>query len=119
MTAAVVELDRRARLQERRAKLRALRKRLDDEIRVLEVELGQYDAAERAETERVARNAANRRWRAKRREAAKLVEAATSDRCGTAAGYDWHRINGPWPLPIDDPCGCRAAHAEAERARAR
>lgn len=33
--------------------------------------------------------------------------------CGSEQGYQWHRhkrIN--WPLPADDPCGCRAAHRE-------
>lgn len=39
--------------------------------------------------------------------------------CGTEAGYQWHRHQwrkhriGTWPLPADDPCGCRAAHAGA------
>jgi hypothetical protein len=33
--------------------------------------------------------------------------------CGTERGYQWHRYNDRdnWPLPADDPCGCRAAHA--------
>lgn len=32
--------------------------------------------------------------------------------CGTERGYQWHRHNdrSNWPLPADDPCGCRAAH---------
>jgi hypothetical protein len=32
--------------------------------------------------------------------------------CGTERGYQWHRYNDRdnWPLPLDDPCGCRAAH---------
>jgi hypothetical protein len=32
--------------------------------------------------------------------------------CGTERGYQWHRHNDSfnWPLPPDDPCGCRAAH---------
>lgn len=32
--------------------------------------------------------------------------------CGTERGYQWHREHdrGNWPLPADDPCGCRAAH---------
>jgi hypothetical protein len=35
---------------------------------------------------------------------------------GTEAGYQWHRYRhkkhseGEWPLPADDPCGCKAAH---------
>lgn len=37
--------------------------------------------------------------------------------CGTEAGYQWHRYNEPdnWPLPKDDPCGCRAGHARRRR----
>ena len=32
--------------------------------------------------------------------------------CATEAGYQWHRYHerDNWPLPKDDPCGCRAAH---------
>lgn len=39
--------------------------------------------------------------------------------CGTDAGYHWHRYNEPdrWPLPVEDPCGCRAAHATRRRVR--
>ncbi len=38
----------------------------------------------------------------------------------TERGYQWHRHNDPdnWPLPADDPCGCRAAHAASEKFRA-
>lgn len=37
--------------------------------------------------------------------------------CGTPAGYQWHRYHEPdrWPLPKDDPCGCRAAHNQQRR----
>lgn len=37
--------------------------------------------------------------------------------CGTEWGYRWHRRHDPdnWPLPPDDPCGCRAAHTEWTR----
>lgn len=29
----------------------------------------------------------------------------------TERGWQWHRANLiDWPLPLDDPCGCRAAH---------
>lgn len=43
--------------------------------------------------------------------------------CGTDSGYQWHRYHDPenWPLPAEDPCGCKAAHSlrlrlrEAER----
>ena len=38
--------------------------------------------------------------------------------CGTEQGYQRHRYlarkgadGAVWPLPVDDPCGCRAAHA--------
>lgn len=39
--------------------------------------------------------------------------------CGTERGYQWHRYHDPdnWPLPADDPCGCRAAHAKHNRIR--
>jgi hypothetical protein len=42
-------------------------------------------------------------------------------RCGTERGYQWHRHHDRdhWPLPTDDPCGCREAHRVFERARAR
>lgn len=36
--------------------------------------------------------------------------------CGTERGYQWHRHQwrrwqrGTWPLPTDDPCGCKGAH---------
>lgn len=36
---------------------------------------------------------------------------------GTERGYQQHRSNGDWPIPKDDPCGCRAAHAAHEKAR--
>ena len=41
--------------------------------------------------------------------------------CGTERGYQWHRYHDAdnWPLPKDDPCECRAAHAAFERARTR
>lgn len=40
--------------------------------------------------------------------------------CDTEAGYQWHRYHDrdQWPLPADDPCGCRAAHARHNAARA-
>lgn len=36
--------------------------------------------------------------------------------CGTERGYQRHRYQArmqreTWPLPADDPCGCRGAHA--------
>lgn len=37
--------------------------------------------------------------------------------CATERAYQWHRHNGPWPLPAEDPCGCRAAHAAHWRAK--
>lgn len=43
--------------------------------------------------------------------------------CGTERGYQRHRDAyrkkgvGTWPLPVEDPCGCRAAHTEHNRAR--
>lgn len=54
--------------------------------------------------------------------AAEVLEAPKAGRpelprvCGTERGYHQHRHDarkgrGEWPLPADDPCGCRAAHA--------
>lgn len=43
--------------------------------------------------------------------------------CGTERGYQRHRHLyrvdqlGQWPLPDDDPCGCKAAHAAHEALR--
>lgn len=39
--------------------------------------------------------------------------------CGTEQSYQWHRYHEPehWPLPADDPCGCRLAHTEWNRLR--
>lgn len=43
--------------------------------------------------------------------------------CGTERGYQWHRNQArtgrsdAWPLPDDDPCGCRAAHLAHFHAR--
>lgn len=46
--------------------------------------------------------------------------------CGTERGYQKHRhaarkgaASAVWPLPADDPCGCRAAHREHEAVRVR
>jgi hypothetical protein len=36
----------------------------------------------------------------------------------TERGYQWHRYwRVDWPLPSDDPCGCKAAHAAHEALR--
>lgn len=37
--------------------------------------------------------------------------------CGSERGYQWHRYHDRdnWPLPDEDPCGCRAAHREHVR----
>lgn len=42
--------------------------------------------------------------------------------CGTEQGYQHHRYQArkagtPWPLPLNDPCQCRAAHRVSERLR--
>lgn len=46
--------------------------------------------------------------------------AAPKPPCNTETAYQWHRNNEPdnWPLPTDDPCGCRAAHRAHEAFRA-
>lgn len=61
-----------------------------------------------------------------RRRAVAQVEATLRPECGTRKGYNTHRYLaskgiGEWPLPDDDPCGCREAHRayEAEKYRRR
>lgn len=102
---AIALRDAKARLQQ----LEELRRRLDVEILGAE-----------ATVKRLAGIKARRRSR------------FDPPKCGTEAGYQSHRWRfrkhdiGVWPLPEDDPCGCRAAHArywhdsdatEAQRAR--
>lgn len=88
----------RARKLQRLLKLKALRSQVAAEIRAVESDLG------------------IRRHRSK----------YAPPSCGTASGYQWHRYqwqkdpeNNQWPLPPDDPCGCRAAHANQKRLRRR
>lgn len=86
---------------ERLARLYGLRDRVDAEIAALERTL-------RPRTE------------PKRRKASKFDPVE----CGTDRGYYRHRYLGkigqePWPLPPEDPCGCRAAHADVNRDRDR
>lgn len=50
--------------------------------------------------------------------------AARPTVCGTERGYHRHRYQArrgrePWPLPAEDPCGCRAAHSAHEALKAR
>lgn len=60
-----------------------------------------------------------------RQAVARKVAARPRPPCGTERGYQWHRARwrrlaeGLWPLPPDDPCGCRSAHRthEAEKKR--
>lgn len=50
------------------------------------------------------------------REAGALLDPArpSGGKHGTPYGYSWHRTNKV-PIPLDDPCGCRAAHARGRR----
>lgn len=63
---------------------------------------------------------ADRSHRAAIRRAQRVIDRPP---CGTEQGYQWHydhfrkRGKGKWPLPADDPCGCRAAHSAHETAR--
>ena len=89
----MTELEKRARLR----KLKALRAQVNSEISKVETDLGI------------------------RRHRSKYDEPPS---CGTNAGYYRHRYlakkdpeNNPWPLPKDDPCGCRAAHGANWRRR--
>lgn len=81
--------------EERLEKLRALRAKVADEVTREEIALG------------IRRTRRSRHVRPD---------------CGTEAGYQWHRyrakkdpVGHPWPLPPDDPCGCREAHAKQWR----
>jgi hypothetical protein len=84
---------------------------------------------ERAEAHRLARDT-YRELIALRARIDEEIEAARADMeatrrgvrplCGTEKGYQWHRHDADnWPLPKDDPCGCRAAHAAHGRKAAR
>jgi hypothetical protein len=83
-------------LNDRLEKLKALRVQVNGEIRKVEADLG------------------IRRRRSK----------YDPPECGTNEGYYRHRWlakkdpdTHPWPLPKDDSCGCRAAHAATERSK--
>lgn len=101
--------DRRAVLQVRAAKLRALIERAEAELAAVEEQLD--PAAARAERERRRVNETQRAYRERMRAENGDAVGTTSEWCGTERGYHWHRTHGPWPLPTDDPCGCRAGHA--------
>lgn len=87
----------RVRIQE----LKALQSRVADELLVAEQELAAITAHEAAQA-KAARAAT----------AAATHRAATRPECPSEPGYQWHRQHEPhnWPLPYDDPCGCRNAH---------
>jgi hypothetical protein len=87
------------RLRQRLRDLTALQARVDAEVAAVRAALLKHGDEQRA-----------RRSRYQRPE------------CATESGYQWHRhqarkgIEGAvWPLPQDDPCGCRAAHRAASR----
>lgn len=96
MTVTILGDPETHRLRQRLRDLAALQRRVADEIE-------QTQAA-------LARHAADRRHYRPRN-----VKPA----CGTESAYHWHRYHEPdnWPLPKNDPCGCRAAHAEVVRIR--
>lgn len=52
-------------------------------------------------------------------EPARIKRRSVKPPCGTEPSYQWHRRNDTdaWPLPADDPCGCRAAHTAHEAFR--
>lgn len=93
--------DRRVRIKRRIRALSALRKRADDEIVVLRHQLALLGDV--VTDVRAGRDEGT----------------ASRPRCGTDAGYCWHRYHEPenWPLPPDDPCGCRAAHTARMRVK--
>lgn len=88
------------KLRRRLTELRKLETRVRYEITATEAELDELMVAARERSRR-------RRSRFVRPE------------CGTEEGYQWHRYHdrGNWPLPVGDPCGCRAAHAKRDRVR--
>lgn len=93
MTAAVTVLDDTEPLVRRLADLRALAVQVDEEI-VLTVD--RLERMTRVYTPR-----------------------GQQPPCGTEEGYQWHRYHDrdAWPLPVADPCGCRAAHNQRTRVR--
>jgi hypothetical protein len=117
MTAEAVDLGdaRRDRLLMRRHQLRTLLERVTAELAAVEEELD--PAAARAERERRRVNETQRAYRARRQAETGDAVGTTSEWCESERGYHWHRTHGPWPLPPDDPCGCRAAHAAYVRDR--
>lgn len=85
-----------AKLRKRQRDLKGLRSRIADELLTIEAELARIDGSSRMRRSRHIRPA-----------------------CGTDEGYFWHRYHDRdnWPLPKEDPCGCRAAHRQYERIR--
>lgn len=111
MTAEPVDLsaERRDRLLLRRHQLRTLLERARAELEAVEEQLDpEWWRVERA---RRRTNETARAYRARMREENGDAVGSTSEACGTERGYHWHRTHGPWPLPAEDPCGCRAGHA--------
>lgn len=84
------------RLRQRLRQLRALQMQVANEIMLTEARIDAADTRDRKRRSRY-----------------------TKPPCGTDSGYQWHRYNEPdkWPLPADDPCGCRAAHSAKQRVR--
>lgn len=87
------------RLRNRIADLRTLEGRINIELQQARLDLNAYLAERRAPQIRRSRY--------------------VRPPCGTEAGYQWHRHNEPdrWPLPVEDPCGCRTAHRAHGRAK--
>lgn len=98
--------------QQRLSKLQELQRRIDDEIQAIRT------AQRRAGAQRASAELDVQRERAR----GKHRRGQTFE-CGTEQGYQQHRARyrdhgtGVWPLPADDPCGCKAAHAEHQRLR--
>lgn len=97
MTVSPIINPRATKLRNRIADLRSLQQRIADEIEVAAAEL------------REVTRPPDRKYRRR----------GIRPDCGTETGYQWHRYHEAhaWPLPTDDPCGCRAAHAEHQRIR--
>lgn len=81
------------KLHTRLRALEALRRRVDAEIRGIQHSLDGFARQRRPKT--------------------------IAPECGTESAYQWHRYHqrDNWPLPADDPCGCRAAHRDHTRTR--
>jgi ribosomal protein S12 methylthiotransferase accessory factor YcaO len=92
-------------LKQRVRKLTRLRRQIDAELADLNAQIAAIEALDELAQAKASREKYKR---------------GSRKPCGTEEGYQWHRHwerDTNWPLPKEDPCGCRAAHRERERQR--